>query len=102
MRREGVLSADIGLVGFLRGLLTNLGTPPITSEIRSILVRPRFVKDEAPDGSRAPSLFILRRPGQVGSFRFSLGDSGRGRCHGGRPASSTPPACRKAFGPWPR
>lgn len=31
------------LVGFLRGLLTNLGTPPITSVIRSILVRPRIV-----------------------------------------------------------
>ena len=28
------------LVGFLRGPLTNLGTPPVTSDIRSILVRP--------------------------------------------------------------
>jgi hypothetical protein len=36
-RREGVLSAANGLVGFLRGLLTNLGTPPDTSVIRSIL-----------------------------------------------------------------
>ena len=32
-------------VGFLRGPLTNLGTPPVTSVIRSILVRPRMVKD---------------------------------------------------------
>jgi site-specific recombinase XerD len=34
-----------GLVGFLRGPLTNLGTPPVTSVIRSILVRPRIVKE---------------------------------------------------------
>ena len=34
------------LVGFLRGPLTNLGTPPVASDIRSILVRPRFVKDK--------------------------------------------------------
>jgi len=33
------------LVGFLRGLLTNLGTPHGTSVIRSILIRPRFAKD---------------------------------------------------------
>jgi hypothetical protein len=35
-----VRSGSYGLVGFLRGLLTNLGTPPHTSDIRSILVRP--------------------------------------------------------------
>jgi hypothetical protein len=29
------------LVCFLRGPLTNLDTPPVTSDIRSILVRPR-------------------------------------------------------------
>ena len=34
-----LLAAKV-LVGFLRGLLTNLGTPPVTSDIRSILVRP--------------------------------------------------------------
>jgi hypothetical protein len=34
-----VLLAGNGLVGFLRGLLTNLGTPPVTSDIRSILAR---------------------------------------------------------------
>lgn len=34
------------MVGFLRGLLTNLGTPPDTFVIRSILVRPRKFKPE--------------------------------------------------------
>jgi hypothetical protein len=32
------------LVCFLRGPLTNLDTPPVTSDIRSILVRPLFVE----------------------------------------------------------
>jgi hypothetical protein len=41
-----VLLAAIVLVGFLRGLLTNLGTPPVASDIRSILVRPRLFKNE--------------------------------------------------------
>jgi hypothetical protein len=35
-----VLLATKVLVGFLRGLLTNLDTPPVASHIRSILVRP--------------------------------------------------------------
>jgi hypothetical protein len=42
-----VLLATKVLVGFLRGLLTNLDTPPVTSDIRSILVRPPMVNDEA-------------------------------------------------------
>jgi hypothetical protein len=33
------------LVRFLRGLLTNLGTPHVASDIRSILVRPRLLKN---------------------------------------------------------
>ena len=42
-----MLLATKVLVGFLRGLLTNLDTPPVASDIRSILVRPPIVKDFA-------------------------------------------------------
>ena len=40
MRRPTLLLATKVLVCFLRGPLTNLDTPPVTSDIRSILVRP--------------------------------------------------------------
>ena len=39
-----MLLATKVLVCFLRGLLTNLDTPPVTSDIRSILVRPLIVR----------------------------------------------------------
>ena len=64
-------SASKGSVGFLRGLLTNLGTPPVTSVIRSILVRPRIDKEarvvdpgDFHYGSYARGVKGVRRPGQ--------------------------------------
>src|SRR5215207_2059117 len=51
-------SASKGLVGFLRGLLTNLGTPPATSVIRSILVRPRMDRTERPRPNARATLIM--------------------------------------------
>ena len=51
-----MLLATKVLVGFLRGPLTNLDTPPVASDIRSILVRPPMIKDET-QLSMMPSLF---------------------------------------------
>ena len=55
-----MLLATKVLVGFLRGQLTNLDTPPVASDIRSILVRPRIVKDFAPLSADLDP-FIIRR-----------------------------------------
>jgi hypothetical protein len=50
------------LVGFLRGLLTNLDTPPAASDIRSILVRP-------PNCQRHRSTQRWLRPFHYSSYR---------------------------------
>ncbi len=64
-----MLLAVNGSVGFLRGLLTNLGTPPVTSDIRSILVRPRLRKPVSCDRIAAPQSLII--PSTTGrSSRF--------------------------------
>src|SRR5215210_6202815 len=60
-------SASNGLVGFLRGLLTNLGTPPVTSVIRSILVRPPLSTRPGLDGQASVIMDVLRPSGQGGS-----------------------------------
>ena len=59
-----MLLATKVLVCFLRGLLTNLDTPPVTSDIRSILVRPLIVKD-GPSQSSDTLLFVVPSPGQA-------------------------------------
>jgi hypothetical protein len=54
-----VLLAGKVLVGFLRGLLTNLDTPPIASDIRSILVRPHFRGISPRERIAFPGQFII-------------------------------------------
>lgn len=75
MRRETLLSAAIGLVGFLRGPLTNLGTPPFTSAIRSILVRPHVgvvfgIRFDGGCGVAAPLLSPFPKSSQTHYSRF--------------------------------
>ena len=64
-----MLLATKVLVGFLRGLLTNLGTPPVASDIRSILVRPRLLENEFPRNTifHCVVLFALSTPRQASS-----------------------------------
>jgi hypothetical protein len=69
-----VLLAGKVLVGFLRGLLTNLDTPPIASDIRSILVRPHWQTALGPrpvdqTGEPQSLLFVIAAAGQASSGR---------------------------------
>ena len=80
------------LVGFLRGLLTNLGTPPITSESGRSWFAPDCQRTGSETASRPPtsSLFVYDR-GQARSSRPGSRSSPRaawpGRCRAWRPAS---------------
>jgi len=62
------------LVGFLRGPLTNLGTPHITSDIRSILVRPPVDK-EAGAGDTAGALVGVTMPTRSSERWISDGEN---------------------------
>ena len=62
-----MLLATKVLVGFLRGLLTNLDTPPAASDIRSILVRPPNCQRQSLVSTLAQtlSLFVVPLSGQA-------------------------------------
>ena len=62
-----MLLATKVLVGFLRGLLTNLGTPPVTSDIRSILVRPRLSKTRSSELHRSDQYLLFAVPSRRSS-----------------------------------
>jgi hypothetical protein len=63
-----LLLATKVLVGFLRGPLTNLGTPPVASDIRSILVRPLFFANNEKYPSCSLTFIIRSATGTSSKF----------------------------------